>query len=203
MRTLISPSRILLLEHSCDAFLHERLIRPCGAAFRRGLGQSITCVKHARGPARPAQQDIRVRIQHGQLLTDIRLAACGVAATRLGEHRLPLVGTQPLSQLYENRRVIRHALGRGAGVVRIEILVNVKDQVVGAAVEIGDLEEVLTRVRAKVLSGGVTSTGQEDLLRCGASFSDSGHGSLYRLRPLGHVQVMLFGMSYRCQSEVR
>lgn len=57
------------------------------------------------------------------LLAQVLLAARRVSTAGLAVEGLALVGPQPVGQRREGRRdVIRHALGVGARVVRVEVL---------------------------------------------------------------------------------
>lgn len=150
------------------ALAHKRGIRHGvrAGASRREV-QLVRAVEPSRGPAHIPEEDVGVLVQEGELLADVLLARVRVAAARLGEHGLAVVGAEPFCEWGEGVvDVVGCALCRGAGVValllmgvsiiswdmitwdsvgrgtHVEVLVHVKEDVLGAPVRVGHLEQV-------------------------------------------------------------
>jgi hypothetical protein len=89
-----------------------------------------------------------------KLLAQIIHTALSVSTTSLGQDGLSVVLSQPSSKRRESGiDIVCDALGVGAGVVRVEILVHIEDQVVGCAVRVLDGGESGGRSVADVGSG--------------------------------------------------
>ena len=95
----------------------------------------------------------------------------------------------------------------GAGAVGVKVLVDVEDQVVGAAVEVGDLGEGGGGAVVDEGAGvGPLVAGEEELVGGGAGLADGGDGSLDRLGPGVDGDIVLEGESvqrkvyWRCVS---
>lgn len=103
------------------ALAHKRRIRHgVGAGASRREVQLVRAVEPARGPADVAQEDVGVLVQEGELLADVLLARVRVAAARLGEHGLAVVGAEPFCEWGEGVvDVVGCAFCRGAGVVAL------------------------------------------------------------------------------------
>ncbi len=66
-------------------------------------------------------------------------ARSDVAATSLGKEGLTFVGSEPSGKGLEGRsNVVSNTLSMGSRIIRIEILVNIKDQVGSGSVGVGD-----------------------------------------------------------------
>lgn len=103
------------------ALAHERSIRHgVGAGARGREVQLVRAVEPSRGPAHVPEEDVGVLVQEGELLADVLLARVRVAAARLGEHGLAVVGAQPLCEWGEGVvDVVGCAFRRGARVVAL------------------------------------------------------------------------------------
>lgn len=143
------------------------MIRPNAAAFCWCLTEHIAGIKRTRClwfaesrsvnvppdellddtyPTSPSKKDVRIFIQRRQLLTQIRKAALSVAAsTGLRKHGLPTLLLQPLAESNESVHIVGHAFSVRAAVIRVEVLVNVEDQVVCSPVVIFDILKRGTR----------------------------------------------------------
>ena len=83
----------------------------------------------------PSIHSLEVR----NLRAQVRLARCRVPTASLGENGLPLGSPKSDSQgSKSDGHVVRDALGVRAAVVRVEVLVDVKNQVGGRAIEVLD-----------------------------------------------------------------
>jgi hypothetical protein len=106
------------MEFASNALLNKRHIRPSAPTLRRRLAQHIAGVKPTRSPTRPAQKDIRVRVQDIELGAHVRQArAVAGSAAGLGEHGLALVGAEVVAEGLEGGGVVGGAGGVGAAVV--------------------------------------------------------------------------------------
>lgn len=105
-------------------------------------GEDVARVERAGRPAGPAEVDVGVGVQVGELLLDVRHAAGVVTTAKLGVDCLPPIAAEPVGKRAEGRRdVVSDAGGGGTAVVRVGVLVNVEDQVRLRAVGVGDVEE--------------------------------------------------------------
>lgn len=116
-----SPSPLTNSPLPRKALAHKRSIRHgVGAGASRREVQLVRAVEPARGPTHIAQEDVGVLVQEGELLADVLLAGIRVAAARLGEHRLAVVGAEPFRERREGVvDVVGCALCRGARVVAL------------------------------------------------------------------------------------
>lgn len=103
------------------ALAHKSRIRHgVGARPSRREVQLVGAVEPSRGPADVTQEDVGVLVQEGELLADVLLARVRVAAARLGEHGLAVVGAEPFCEGREGVvDVVGCAFCRGAGVVAL------------------------------------------------------------------------------------
>jgi hypothetical protein len=120
-----------------QAGLYKRLI----GTPRRRLAQRVARLEAARRPAQIPEVHIAILIQVRDLFAQVLLARCGIAAARLGEDGLPVVGPEPCAQRGEGVRVVGHALGVGAAVVAVEVLVDLENEAGGGAVRVGHVGE--------------------------------------------------------------
>ena len=149
---------VLLLELAGNALLNKRLVGVGGAAESWSLGQHVAGVKLeaiqsafvndfvwfrdcstyvTRSPASPAKEDVAVEVHFVELLAEgSQASAVGRPTTGLGEDGLALVGPQPVTEGLENGDVVLSARGVGAAVVRVEVLVDIEDEVGERAVKI-------------------------------------------------------------------
>lgn len=104
------------------ALAHQsRILHGIRAGTSRGEVELVGAVKPAGGPADVAEEDVGVLVQVGKLLAHVLLARVGVAAARLGEHGLAVVGAEPLGQGREGVvDVVGGAFRRGARVVALQ-----------------------------------------------------------------------------------
>ena len=131
----------LPLELTSNALSNKRDVSPAVAVLGRHLSQLVAAAEHASAPASPSEVDVRVVVQHVQLLADgFQAAGVGRSAAGLGQDGLTLVLTQPVAKVGEGVGVVGGAGGVGAAVVGVEVLVHVEDEVCCAAVEVGDLD---------------------------------------------------------------
>ena len=78
-------------------------------------------------------------LQELQLLAQILLTALSVTATSLSQHGLPVVLLEPCCEWLERSiDVVLDALGVGAGVVAVKVLVYIHDEVGGGAIRVLD-----------------------------------------------------------------
>lgn len=170
---------LCLVELASNALGDDLPVGPAAAALDGSLGELVAGVELAGGPAGPAEVDVGVLVEGVELLAQHGQAAGVVGAAGLGEDGLALVGAEPLAEGVEGVDVVGGAGGVGAGAVGVEVLVDVEDQVVGAAVEVGDL--VKSGGGAVVDEGagvGPLVAGEEELVAGGAGLADGGDGSL-------------------------
>lgn len=182
-----------------DTLLHQLLIRPRTPTQRRRLRQLIARSKLARRPADPAKIDITIRVHRIKLLAQHRQAgAVGSSATSLSEDRLALVRPQPAAQRLERSDVVGCAGRVCAAAVRVEVGVDVEDEVMRCAVDVLDLGE---RRRGTVVDEGghvrPVITWEEDGVGwvVGAGFADGGYSGLDGVCPGVDVDVVLVRVS--------
>jgi hypothetical protein len=169
----------LLVELASNALSDDLLVSPAAAALGRHLRKLVRSSEHASRPAGPAKVDVRVLVHGIELLTKHSEAAGIVRATSLGEDGLALVGTEPSTESVEGVDVVGGASGVSSGSVRVEVLVDIEDQVGGAAIEVLDLGESGARTVGDVSGGvGPLVAGKEDLVGSGTGLADGGHGGL-------------------------
>lgn len=96
--------------------------------------------KAPRRPAHPSQKAGRILIQEIQRSANIRQTTLAITApTSLAQQGLALRILKPFEQgLESDTDAVGGAGGRGTRVVRVEVLVHVEDEVVGAAVKVSD-----------------------------------------------------------------
>lgn len=141
-----SHTHSLLPELASNTLRYKRHISPRISILRRNLRQLIARAEHPRAPTRPPKIDVRVIIQHIQLLAHSFQATRIVRpASRLSQNRLPLILPQPVSQIREGIDVVCCAVRVRAGVVRVEVFVHVEDQVRRAAVEVRHFHQSAAR----------------------------------------------------------
>jgi hypothetical protein len=186
----------LCVELASNTLSNNLHISPAAAALGRNLRKLVASSEHASRPASPSKVDVRVLV-HGIKLLAKRSQAAGLAGTAgLSEDSLALVGLEPGAEGVESIDVVGGAGGVRAGAVGVEVLVNVEDEVGGAAVEVGDF--VKSGARAVGDEGGSVGplvTGEEDLVASGAGLADGGHGGLDGGGPLVDVDIVLRGES--------
>jgi hypothetical protein len=196
-----------LVELASNALGDDLPVSPGAAALDGSLSELVAGVELASRPAGPAKVDVRVLVKGIELLAERSQAAGVVRATSLGEDGLALVGAEPGAEGVEGFDVVGGAGGVGAGAVGVEVLVDVEDQVVGAAVEVGDLGEGGGGAVVDEGAGvGPLVAGEEELVGGGAGLADGGDGSLDRLGPGVDGDIVLEGESvqrkvyWRCVS---
>lgn len=119
-------------------------------------------------------------------------ARIGWSATSLGQDRLALVLAEPIAEVGEGVCVVGGAGGVGSGVVGIEILVDVKNEVGSASVKVCNLDQGgAGTVRDKGACRSEVCAGKEDLVASCASLADGSNGSLNSGSPGVDVKVML------------
>jgi hypothetical protein len=194
-----------LVELASNALGDDLPVSPGAAALDGSLSELVAGVELASRPAGPAKVDVRVLVKGIELLAERSQAAGVVRATSLGEDGLALVGAEPGAEGVEGFDVVGGAGGVGAGAVGVKVLVDVEDQVVGAAVEVGDLGEGGAVVDEGAGVGPLVA-GEEELVGGGAGLADGGDGSLDRLGPGVDGDIVLEGESvqrkvyWRCVS---
>ena len=170
---------LCLVELASNALGDDLPVGPAAAALDGGLGELVAGVELAGRPAGPAEVDVGVLVEGVELLAQHGQAAGVVGAAGLGEDGLALVGAEPLAEGVEGVDVVGGAGGVGAGAVGVEVLVDVEDEVVGAAVEVGDLVESGGGAVVDEGAGvGPLVAGEEELVAGGAGLADGGDGSL-------------------------
>ena len=99
--------------------------------------------KTPRRPAHPSQKAARILIHEIHRGANVRQTTRAVAAaTGLAQQSLAFRILEPLEEGFESDTdAVGGASGGGAGVAGVEILVHVEDEIVGAAVEVGDVSE--------------------------------------------------------------
>jgi hypothetical protein len=119
------------VELARNALLDKRHISPRAVAVvSRGLAQYVGGVEVASGPAKPAKEDVAVRVQRGELLAQVcQAGAVGWPTTGLGEESLASILPEPRSESLESSNVVGCARGVRAGVVGVEVLVSVPCQI--------------------------------------------------------------------------
>jgi hypothetical protein len=131
----------LPLELASNALSNKRNISPAVAVLGRHLSQLVGAAEHAGAPASPSKVNVRVVVEHIELLADgFQAARIGRSATGLGQDGLAIVLAQPVAESGERIGVVGGAGGVGAAVVGVEVLVHVEDEVCCAAVEVGDFD---------------------------------------------------------------
>ena len=179
-----SMLHLCLVELASNALGDNLPVSPAAAALGRSLSKLVASIELASRPASPAKVDVRVLVKSIELLAQCGQAAGIVGATGLGEDGLALVGAEPLAEGVEGFNVVGGAGGVGAGAVGVEVLVDVEDQVVGAAVEVGDLVEGGGGAVVDEGAGvGPLVAGEEELVLGGTSLADGGDGGLNGLGP--------------------
>lgn len=174
-----SCSNLSLVELASNALGDNLPVSPAAAALDRSLGELVASIELASRPASPAKVDVRVLVENIELLAQRGQAAGVVRAAGLGEDGLALVGAEPVAEGGEGGDVVGGAGGVGAGAVGVEVLVDVEDQVGGAAVEVGDLVQGGGGAVVDQGAGvGPLVAGEEELVAGGAGLADGGHGSL-------------------------
>lgn len=192
---LSRPQQYLPLKLASNALGHKRNISPRIAILRRHLRQLIASTEHARAPARPTKVDVRVIVQHIQLLTHgLQTARIVRPTARLGQNRLALVLTQPVAERREGVDVVGRAGRVRAGIVRVEVLVHVEDQVRRAAVEVRHFDQRAAGAVGDERPGrGEVCAWEEDFVAGRAGLSDCCYGCLDGGRPVVDVEVVLWG----------
>jgi len=181
-----------LVELASNALRDDLLVGPAAAALGGSLGELVAGVELAGRPAGPAEVDVRVLVEGVELLAQHGQAAGVVGTAGLGEDGLALVGAEPVAEGGEGGDVVGGAGGVGAGAVGVEVLVNVEDQVVGGAVEVGDLVEGGGGAVVDEGAGvGPLVAGEEELVLGGAGLADGGDGGLDGRGPGVDGDIML------------
>lgn len=99
---------------------------------------------------------------------------------------------------------IGDAFSVGARVVRVEILMNVEDEIVDGTIRIGDLAESIGRpVRDKGLSAGPVVTRHKNQLARSSSLADGRYSSLDRGRPKSDVRTKMCEVRLKTRGETR
>ena len=188
----------LLVELASNALGDNVLVGPLATAEGGGLSELVAAVEHTSRPASPAEVDVRVLV-HGVELLAKSLQAAGIAgATSLGEHGLTLVLLEPRAKSLEHVDVVGGASGVGAGSIGVQVLVDVEDEVGGAAVKVGDLGELIAGAVGDESTGvSPLVTGEENLVLSGTGLADGGDGGLNSGSPALDINVVLGGMSVR------
>lgn len=185
---------LCLVELASNALGDNLPVSPAAAALDRSLGKLVASIELASRPAGPAKVDVRVLVKSVELLAQSGQAAGVVGATGLGEDGLALVGAEPGTEGVEGFDVVGGAGGVGAGAVGVEVLVDVEDQVGGAAVEVGDFAEGGGGAVVDEGAGvGPLVAGEEELVAGGAGLADGGHGGLDGLGPGVDSDIVLDG----------
>jgi hypothetical protein len=166
-----------LVELASNALGDDLPVSPAAAALDGSLSELVAGIELASRPAGPAEVDVRVLVEGIELLAQGGQAAGVVGTTGLGEDGLALVGAEPGAEGVESFDVIGGAGGVGAGAVGVEVLVDVEDQVVGAAVEVGDLGKSGGGAVVDEGAGvGPLVAGEEELVGGGAGLDGLGPG---------------------------
>ena len=170
---------LCLVELASNALGDDLPVSPGATALDGSLGERVAGVELAGSPAGPAEVNVRVLVEGVELLAKHGQAAGVVGTAGLGEDGEALVGAEPVAEGGEGCDVVGGAGGGGAGAIGVEVLVDVEDEVVGAAVEVGDL--VKSGGGAVVDEGagvGPLVAGEEELVLGGAGLADGGDGGL-------------------------
>ena len=165
-----------------EALRQELLVSPAGRGVAEG-GEGVWILggEGAGCPAEVAEVDVAVGVDVAEGLADVfQAAGVGVAAADFRKDGLAVLGAEPGGEGREGViDVVVDAVGVGARVVDVEVLVHVEDEVVCGAVEVGDFGEGGGGAGAdELLGGGVLGAGHEDHLRDGAGVADGGYGGL-------------------------
>lgn len=132
----------LARELPSKALLHQRHISPPrSGTTRRRKQKLIRSGERPSGPARISKINITVNVEEVQHRADTREAGrVSRTSTGLGKDCLAANTLQPCRQRRESvRDSVGHAVYVGTGVIRIEVLVDIEDEVLGRAVEVEDL----------------------------------------------------------------
>jgi hypothetical protein len=167
----------------------------------RSQTKHIALVERTSRPTNVTKVNVAVLVQAIKRSANILLTRSSVAATDLRQDSLTLVVAEPGSK--RNERVfdvVARALGVGTRVVAVEVAVHVEDELVGRAVGVLDLEEGGAAGSGEGTRRCVVSTWEEDHLRLGAGFADSGYGRLARVGPGGHCEVV--GLVHQAKGNV-
>jgi hypothetical protein len=187
---------LCLVELASNALGDDLPVSPAAAALGRSLSKLVASIELASRPASPAKVDVRVLVKSIELLAEGGQAGSVVGATGLGEDGLALVGAEPGAEGVEGVDVVGGAGGVGAGAVGVEVLVDVEDQVGGAAVEVGDFAKGGGGAVVDEGAGvGPLVAGEEELVGGGAGLADGGHGGLDGLGPGVDGDIVLEGES--------
>jgi len=188
-----SSRRHLPLELASNALGDKRDISPRVAVLSRYLSKLVAGTKHASAPASPSKVDVRVLVEHVQLLANgFQAARVGGSAAGLSQDCLTLVRTEPVAESGKRIGVVSSASSVGAAVVRVEVLVYVEDEVCRAAVEVGDFDQSATgTVRDKGTCRSEVGAGEEDLVARSACLTDGGDSGLDGGGPCVDVEVVL------------
>jgi hypothetical protein len=175
---------LCLVELASNALGDDLPVSPAAAALGRSLSKLVASIELASRPASPAKVDVRVLVKSIELLAEGGQAGSVVGATGLGEDGLALVGAEPGAEGVEGVDVVGGAGSVGAGAVGVEVLVDVEDQVGGAAVEVGDLGQGGGGAVVDEGAGvGPLVAGEEELVGGGAGLANGGDGGLDGLGP--------------------
>jgi len=182
----------LLVELASNTLSNNLSILPSAAALSRNLRKLIAGSEHASRPASPSEINVRVLVHSIKLLAERSQTASLARATSLSKDGLTLVGLEPSAESVESVDVVSGASSVGARAVGVEVLVDVEDEVGGAAVEVGDFGEGgAGAVGDKGASVGPFVAGEEDFVASGAGLADGGHGGLDGGGPLVDVDIVL------------
>jgi len=116
-----------------------------------------------------------------------------VSTTSLSQHGLPVVLLEPFCERLERSvDVVLVALGVGAGVVAVKVLVYIHDEVGGGAIRVLDSVQSFRRARRhECLSTGVALTRHQDDVAFGSSATDGSYDILDGLCPFLDVGNVL------------
>jgi hypothetical protein len=188
---------------------NQRGIRPFATALRWGLSKLIRSIKASCRPGSVSKVDIRVGtrtvskhpssgrhwyiLQELKLLAQVLLTALSVSSTGLSQHSLPVVLLEPSSERLERGvNVVLHALRVRSGVVTVQVLVHVHDEVVGGAIGVLDLcQSCCGAGRDERLCACEALAGHQNHVVLGTSSTDGSHDGLDGIGPLADVGDVL------------
>ena len=180
------------IELTSNTLPNERLIRVASRATHRGLRKSIGSRKLTRTPTNPAKIDVAVVVKRGELLTEFSQTGVRIrTAARLSKESLTVVVPQVFTQGLEDINVVGDAVPVRTAVVRVQVPVDVVDEVRGAAVQVRDAGQgsggsVVDELRSicEIIAR------EEDALGSGPGFANGGYSGLDCFSPGFDVEVM-------------
>lgn len=158
----------------------ERLVRTVSV---RGNSENVGGIKGTSGPDGETSKSGVSRLDVGEFICKERLAARGVASSGFTEDGLPIaVGLQELDKGLEDLDVVGGAVRVSATIIAVQVLVNIKDQLAGAAERIRNLNEEGASLGGERLCRRPAAAWKKEVVRSSGG-ADSVDSSLHGVDP--------------------